>query len=340
MYLSPNFQKRQIKWKKELHGFVKNLFLIYKILMKYSLLFLLFSPVFLSAETVERTMVTVEGEMISLIDLKETRKRLKQGLLEESILLPLFNKSQLQTKDSVLLDFLIYEKLLDISAAQTSFQIDEKTLKQELNKKRRRKDLSKKAFSRLLVKNHFTSSSYREFLRKSILRKLFIQKEIAEKIRISDQDLNEYALRKQGEELFTSFEYELAYLFFPHTKKGEKQAQKIFRRISKDSSLFEKWTPSQKEEKKEILKKLQLSTMHPSIKTAIKKLSVGQISSVLSLPTGYHIFKVLWKTPIITGKNKKIKEQLTSLLFKELFKKQLKLYLEEQKKKSFIQTNS
>lgn len=316
------------------------MFLIYKNPMKYYLPFLFLLSFLSSAETVEKTLATVEGEMISLMDLKEARKRLKQGFLADSILFPLFNKSQLQKKDSTLLEFLIYEKLLDISAAQTPLQVSDKNLKKEINNKRKRMGLSKKVFSRLLVKNLFTSSSYKEFLRKSILRKIFIQQEIAKKIRISDQDINEYALQKQGKALFTSFEYELAYLFFPRTIEGKKQAQKTFQSISKDSSLFDKWRPDKKEEKKEILKKLRLSTMHLSIKTSIRKLSIGQISPVLSLPTGYHIFKVIWKTPIITDKNKKRKGEIAVQLFKKLFNKQFKLYLEEKKKNSFIQTNS
>ena len=310
--------------------------------MKYCWIFtFLFCSQFLSAKiVVEKTLATVEGEMISLMDLKEAKKRLKQGFLADSVLYPLFNKTQLQKKDSVLLEFLIYEKLLDLSVVKTPLQIDEKTLSQTINKKKKRKGLSKKAFSRLLVKNHFTSSSYKEFLRKSILRNLFIQKEIAEKIRISDQDINEYALQKQGKALFTSFEYELAYLLFPPTEEGKKRAQKVLRDIEKDSSLFDKWSPGSEKEKREILKNISLSAIHPSIKSAIGKLSIGQASSVLSLPAGHHIFKVLWKTPVITAQNQKRKERLGVLLFKEIFNKKLKLYLEEKKKTAFIQVNS
>lgn len=309
--------------------------------MKYFIFFfLLFFLQPLSANIVEKTIATVEGEMISLMDLKEARRRLNAGFLENSILYSLFNKSQLRKKDSALLEFLVYEKMLELSAEKASLQVEEKHLTQEISKERKRRKLSKKAFSRLLVMNHFTSSSYKEFLRKSILKKLFIQKEVLEKIRISDQDLNDYALRTQGKALFTSFEYELAYLLFPHTEKGKKQAQKTLQSIRKDSSFFNKWTPESKEEKKEFLKKLNLSTMHPSIKNAIKNLSVGKVSPVLSLPTGYHIFKVLWKTPIISIQNQKRKEKIGALLFKEMFNKKLKFYMEEKKKTSFIQTNS
>lgn len=308
--------------------------------MKYLFLLFLFCFSFFStAETVEKTLASVEGEMISLMDLKEAKKRLKRGFFDDSLLLTLFKKKQLQRKESLLLEFLIYKQLLDIFATKAQLQINEKHVQQEIKHKRKKRGLSKKVFSRRLVRSHFTSSSYKEFLKKSLARKLFIQKEIMEKIRISDEDLNEYAVRKQGKALFTSFEYDLAYLLFPSTKIGKEYAQKIFQSLSKDSTFFDKWNPSKKGEKREILKKITLSSLHPSIKKTIQKLSTGQTSPILSLPSGYHIFKVLWKTPIITTKNQKRKTALSNLLFEELFNQKLKDWLEAQKVKSFIQTS-
>ena len=309
--------------------------------MKYFFSFFLllysFSPY---SQTVEKTLAVIEGEMISLMDLKEARQRLMKGFMEESMILPLFDKSQLQKKDSTLLQFLIYEKLLDISVQTNSLEISDLQLRKELNNKIKKRGLSKKAFSRQLVKSHFTSSSYKEFLKKSMLRKILIQREIIEKIRISDTDINEYAIQTQGKALFTSFEYELTYLLFPLTKEGKKKAKKTFELISKDPVSFEKWQPEERGETKNTLKNIKLSTLHPSIKEKIKKISIGQVSSVLPLATGYHIFKVLWKTPIITERNQKRKEKLAVELSKKKFKEKLKNWLEEKKKTSFIQLTS
>ncbi|MDE0518208.1 MAG: SurA N-terminal domain-containing protein [Bdellovibrionales bacterium] len=292
------------------------------------------------AQTIEKTLAIVETEMISLMDLKEAKQRLKRGFFEDSLLLTLFDKPQLKKKDSSFLNFLIYEKILDLLVEQAGLKIEEGHLKQEINNRRKKRGLSKKAFSRYLVKNHFTSSSYKKFLKKDLLRRLLVQREIAEKIRFSDQDLNEYARQTQGTALFTSFEYELTYLFFPKTDRGKTRAEDTSHLISKEPAFFDKWEPKEKGEKKEVLKKLKLTSLHPTIKKAIKKLSTGQMSPVLSLPSGYHIFKVLWKTPVITAQNKKRQEKLSVLLFEALFKKRFKFWLEEKKNKTFIQINS
>ena len=295
-----------------------------------------FSYLTLAKEVVvEKTLAIVEGEMISLMDLKETRRRLKAGFLDDFILLSLFQKKQLINKSSALLEFMIYEKLLDISAQESNMEIKEVQLKQEVEKIRKKKRLSKKAFSRWLVKNRWTSASYRSFLRKSLLRKRLVQQEVIEKIQISDEDLNTYALQKEGKALFSTFEYDLSYLLFSLGKEGELQAQRAFKLISQDNSLFDKGEGGGA--KKGQFKKIKLSALSSSIREEIKKLSVGQVSPVLVSPAGRHIFKALWKTPVITAKNQKRKARLSVLLFEELFKKKLKSWLENRKARAFIQ---
>ena len=305
-----------------------------------SFLISLFFAQTLGAQTVEKTLATVEEEMISLIDLKEARLRLKQGFLNDLTLLVLFSTSALKKKNSALLNFLIYEKLLDLSVKNSDLKIKTSQVRGELKKQRKQLGLSKKGFSRRLVKSQFTSSSYKEFLKRNLLRRMFIQREIIEKIRLTDQELNEYALKKQGRGLFSSFKYDLTYLQFPNTKSGEKQAKKVSQILLKDPLQFDKWPEQKNKVRKEVLKELTLLGMHKSIRPVIKQLSLGQISPIIMLPTGPAIFKILWKTPIITAKNQKRKEQLGQALFQELLKEKLRVLLEDLKKKTFVQINS
>ena len=285
---------------------------------------------------VEKTLAVVEGEMISLLDLQESQRRLKAGFFDDSAVLSLFPKKQLREQKATLLEFMIYEKLLDISAEESGIPaVEDSLLKKELNQIRKRKRLSKKAFSRWLVRNKWTSSSYRAFLRKSLLKKRFIQKEVVEKIQLSDSDLNSYALQKEGKALFSTFEYDLSYLLFPLGEEGEKQAQKAFKSLSQGHSLFEKWEGGGV--KKAQLKKIKLSALSPSIREEIKKLSVGQVSPVLKLPAGWHIFKAVWKTPVITAENQQRKARLFARLFEDMFKQRLKIWLDNRKKTAFIQ---
>ncbi len=279
-------------------------------------------------------MAVVEGEMISLLDVKEAQRLWRKGFFKHSILKELFTNKQFQ-KQPQALDYLIYQALLDITAQEMKLKVPSAQLQQELNQRRKSRRLSKKAFSSLLVRNGFTSASYKDFIKKSLLRKMVVQRKILEKIRISDHDLNEYATRTQKKALFSSYQYELGALFFPPTKKGEKQAYKAYQMFKTNVSQFDSYQPSIKSVKRKHIAKQTLKALHPLIRNAVKTLSVGQYGRPLFIPgVGYHIFKVLWKTPII--QNKKRQKKLYEQLYKQLFKQELKAWLERRKTKVFV----
>ena len=296
-----------------------------------------------NGKTIEKVLATVNGEMITLLELKETRKRIKSGLMDHFTILSLFKKSELRKNNQKMLKVLIYEKLIDdaIDQLETKPQISDAQMQEELKNRRKQSGLSRRAFSKRLVRNNFTASSYKNFLKKELLRKQLVQMEVLEKVRISDQDLNDYAIKTQGKPLFSSFEYELVYLLFPPTKNGREMAYKTHKSLSTDSELFDKWnTKGTGKVKKESLGKKSLSAIHPSIRNNIKDLSIGQYSAVLSLPTGYHIFKLLWKAPIVTNKNQRRKQKLFSQLSAKLFKDELQNWLNNKQENAFIQNHS
>ncbi len=310
--------------------------------MKFAIcfIFLCLFSFFSSAQLLEKILAIVEENMITLSELKNTKRRMRSGMMKDSSLLPLFKESDLKKKDSILLKYLIYEKLLDTASLNTPFQINDAQIKQEIVQKRKRRFLSQRGFSRFLVRNGFTFSSYKKFLKKSLLRKALIQKEIINKIKISDTDLNEYAIKKGETPLFTSFEYELSYLFFPPNAEGEKEAQETLKKLEKDHAAFDQFTAKVKGSKKKSLGKKKLSSVNPKIREAVQNLSVSQHSSLVTLPSGYHIFRVNWKTPIITLKNQKRRGKILNLLFKDLFKRQMESWLKKREKQAFIQINS
>ena len=299
-----------------------------KLQQKYILCICLL-PCFAEAKIVEKTLAEVEGQMISLLDTKEAQKRWRQGFMQGSSLESLFKKTGLRTQKQAL-DYLIKQTLLDTAAESLSIPISPKQIKQELNRRRKKRNLSKKAFSHLLVRNHFTSATYKNFLKKYLLRRMLVQREIGEKIRISDKQLNEYAIKTQKKPLFKSFKYDLGLLFFPPSKKGKKEAHKVFKQINQNATYFNRYKISIKGAKKSKLIAQKLNSLHPKIRSSIKALSVGQYSQVIFIPKlGYHIFTVLWKTPII--QNHRRQQKLSKQLFQKLFQQELKAWLERKR---------
>ena len=297
---------------------------------------------FTNGQTIEKVLATVDGEMITLLDLKETQKRIRNGLLNQFTILSLFKQNELIKNKKKTLKYLIYEKLADtaVDKQENPLSMSNAQIQAEIKNIRKQSGLSQKAFSRRLVQNNFTAASYKLFLKKELLRRQLVQMKVIEKVRVSDQDLNDYAIKKNGKPLFSSFEYDLAYLLFPQTKTGRKAAEETHKLLLEDPDLFDKWSiKGTGEAKKESLGKKALSAIHPSIRKSIRDLSIGQYSQVLSLPNGHHIFKLLWKTPIVTNKNEKRKQKLFSQLSTKLFKVELQNWLNKKQETAFIQNH-
>ena len=297
---------------------------------------------FTNGQTIEKVLATVDGKMITLLELKEAQKRIKNNLMNQFTILSLFKQNELIKNNKEMLKYLIYEKLTDtaIDKQENNPGISDGQIQAEINSVRKQSGLSQKAFSRRLVQNNFTAASYKIFLKKELLRKQLVQMKVIEKVRISDQDLNDYAVKTNGKPLFSSFEYELAYLLFPQTTAGRKSADETHKLLFEDPDLFDKWNiKGTGEAKKELLGKKVLSAIHPSIRKSIKDLSIGQYSNVLSLPNGYHIFKLIWKAPIVTNKNEKRKQKLFSQLSLKLFKVELQNWLNKKQETAFIQNH-
>ena len=294
-------------------------------------------PLVTWSKTVEKTLATVDGEMITLLDTREIQQRLKNGFFKDSILLSLFKEKDLKTKQTVLLDFLIYKKLLELSSQEENITINDSQLASEIDRRQKRRKLSKKGFSQFLVLNNFTHSSYKEFLKKHLQQTFLIQREVIEKIQISNNDLNEYAIRNKQRPLFSSYEYDLSYILFPLTPDGLESIKSSASQLSQNPSIIDKW---QEDGQTGVLNKLSPSSMHPDLKKEITSLSPGQTSRIVTLPSGYHIFKIRSQTPVILQRDKTRQQKLFQKLLKTLVRNKLKVWLEERKKSSFIHISS
>ena len=282
-----------------------------------------------AGKTVEKVLSIVHGDMITLLDVKEAQKRIRNGFMDSSPVMMLFKKSRLIKKNKETLKFLIFIKTLDHFAEENkTLKAGNNEIQKEINSIIKQKKLNKRTFSTFLIKNGFSSSSYRKFLKKSLLRSRFIQTTVSSKaLRISDQDLNAYSLKTTGQRLFKDFEYTLSSLLFPLTKTGQHSAKNIYEKLLKDPELFNEWdSRGAKTAKKEHIGKTRLTQLAPPIKEKIKDLSIGEISPPLASSDGYRIFKVTWKSPIIKNTNKK--QKLLTKLYKKLFKEELKAWLD------------
>ncbi len=283
------------------------------------------------SHTVEKTLATVNGEMITLLDLKEGKLRLKNGFFNSSSLLSLFSPQALQKKDSLLLKFLVYQMLLTQFGKEKNISPTPVHINREIEARRKTKNLSQKAFSRFLVRHHFTPDSYKNFLSRFLIQEQVIQTEIIQKIHISDQDLNQYSLSTVGKVLFMTFFYSVAYI----SSKSRNQIPLLKQHWSQSPLPVPQEKPSQ-DLKTGVFHQLSLESMNPALRKTLKPLTVGDVSEPVLLPSGYHVFKVLSKRPVLSKKNQKDYQRISKKFFKKTMTNKLTRWLKDRQSVSFV----
>ena len=313
------------------------------LLYSFSILCILFSTPFAKGKQklIEKTLAIVENNMISLSDLAIARARVRNNFMSSSVLYPLYQNTDLSRNRKSLLDFLANELVVDLVGKQLpNLQVSEAEITSEIENQRSKKPMSKKQFSRLLVNNYFSSKSYKDFIKKSLLRRKLIQFEVIENIKLTDEDLNNYALRQGKKPLFNSFKYDLQFLVFPTNEEGESLANSVLKTLSLNPNTplrnISRGTSSSFHETKNI----ESSKLQKKVRTALNQLSSGQYTTVLSLPSGLHIFKILKKEANISPKNRHRRDQLFALLFQKIYKQNLKIWLNKKRSEVFLKIHS
>lgn len=296
-----------------------------KITVKLTLLFYLFLPFPGQALLVEKVLARVGEDMISLMDLNLYRKQLARQMVPEILLFKLMPRRTLLSGKDHLLDFLVSKKVLENLTEGLNFQPSEKQIQKVVRKIKGR--LTHKAFVRKLSRSGLSLKKLREEIALALQVDFLLTQEVVSKIIISENDINSFYFNKNGRSLFSHFEYDITSLAFPRTDEGIERARaahKANERMSLEemSRLFSGQ-----------LKTTQLKTgeMQEIMEKALKSLSISDVSDLVPMGDHLYLFRLNWKTPLLTRTAEKVKNQIQKTLFERELKKALTKWLEEKR---------
>lgn len=296
-----------------------------KIIAKLTLLFSLSFSFPSQARLVEKVLARVGEDMVSLMDLNLYRRQLIRKIIPESLLFKLTSRKTLLSGKDHLLDFLIAKKILENLTEDLKFQPSKKQI-QKIEKKIKGR-LTYNAFARQLKRSGLSLKALREEITLALKIDFLLTQEVVSKIIISENDINSFYFNKNGKSLFNHFEYDVTSLAFPRTDAGMKKAQaahKAYERMSLEelSRLFSSR-----------LKTSQLKTgeMKEVMEKTLQSLSVSDVSDLVPMGDHLYLFRLNWKTPLLTRTAERVKNQIQKTLFERELKQALKKWLEEKR---------
>lgn len=294
------------------------------------------------ARILEKIYAVVNGETISLSEIKEYQSKLKSGGFLNDLLFSDPKEREKAMKDrDYLIKLLIDEKIIDFAVKQNGLLVTEERVDKEINEIASRQNLSIAQLKMALKDQGVNYVEYRDFVKSSIERRQLVEKEITSKIKISEQDIISHYLSKNQSSSTQIFEFNLAHILF---NESDRQTAKSVAKQILSGSSFESMVKKYSVDDDTKASSGKFGTfksgeMIAAIEKAIASLKIGESTSVVETPMGLHIFKVLDKKLIKDPAIEQQKERIYQQLFANAFKEQLDFWLLQQRKDAIIQIN-
>ena len=274
---------------------------------------------------VEKVIARVGEDMISLMDLKLYRRQLAQNVVPETLLFKVTSRRVLLSRKGRLPEFMVSKKILESLVEELDFQPSEKQIQRVVKKIRGR--LTGKAFVQKLSRNGLSLKKLRGEVALALKIDFLLTQEVASKIIVSENDINSFYFNKKGKSLFRHYEYDITSLSFPRTDEGVKKARAA-REAYKSMSVDEISRTFSGQ-----LKTSQLKTgeMQRVVEKALASLSVSDMSDPIPMGNHLYLFRLNWKTPLLTRAAEKTKTRIHKTLFEKELREALKKWLEEKK---------
>lgn len=299
-----------------------------------------------AAKPVDKIVAIVNQQIITLSDLEKFKKRLDSGGLVDDALLKLTDAPSLLRDRNALLNHLIDEKLLDSEVKRKNMEVTIERVEQEIRNIAKTNNISRQQLVEALKAKGVGLAQYQDFIKTSLERQSLIEREVTNKIRISDEDISSYYLARKGPSGAQIFEYTLAHILFATKTGGDDAAltrAKAVEQKLRNGQAFEKLAEQHSEDpnftKGGLLGTFKAGEMSKEIDTAVRKLGPGEISPIIKTPAGFHLIKVTKRTLISDPQLEEQREDIRRSLYADAFKRQFRLWLNQRRDESFIKIN-
>ena len=277
-----------------------------------------------SYRLVEKVLFSLGEKAITLSDRNQLERELRLQLVPFSLLLRIFPKKTLLSNKTALLDFVIAQRIIDLSLDENNFLPGKKDIQARLQQL---KKSSSTSFKKRLQQSSLTLKELEKKISQALKRNFFVNKEFISKIVISDSDINGYFFNTKGGNLFQAFEYEFSFLAFKQTSEGLEKARQTFHAFTSSFGALPEKVEGGRFEKH----RLKSGEMSLLMEKVLKSLSVSQISPLTSIGNQVYIFKLDWKSPVFTVKQEKERRRIYALLLEKELAATFREWLKEKK---------
>jgi len=315
------------------------------------LLVCLFTPLYLSAEVVDKVIAVVNDEVITLSELDEETTVLFRSITQSNQDQPVVDA--LAQAREIALNGMIERRLITQKAKKYNVSVTDEDVDAAYEKMRQGMSLDPTEFRHKLATSGLTEESYRGKLKSQILQSRLLSFDVRSKIIVTDEMILDYY-----DEHYTSRVDKGSYYLFqigcnnaktgdPENAKTDQQqtrerTERIYDLAQKGQDfkmLAEKFSELPSATDGGDIGVFTLDEMAPAMRDAVRDLKPGEISAIIESSTGYQFFKLLSgeeKAIVVTAPLESVKEEIREKLFEEKLKTAYSEWVTKLKEEAYI----
>lgn len=298
------------------------------------------------SEVVDRILAIVNNKIVTQSDLDSFQKRLKtKGLVDEA-LLNFYEIKKITADQTSILSYLIEERLIDSEVDRQGIVSPIEKVEAEIRNILSRSNTSREALRASLKGRGIAYSDYQDFIKTSLERQSLLQKEISSKIKISDDDIASAYIQTTKDSKALVFEYELSHILFNRTNGGPaeamKRAQNVRGKLDRGSAfeaLASQFSEDPEFSQGGLFGTVKVGEIVPQLEKALVGIRPGDVTGIVEMPDGYHIFKVIRRTLVASPDFERAKARIGDRLFAEAFRRQYFVWIESLRSTSYVKIN-
>lgn len=244
--------------------------------------------------------------------------------------------------DSRIVNYLIQEQLIS-----QMFKASDQDVEAKIIEVMRSNSLDKTSLITFLKSRGFKYDDYYQLMKSSIEKQQFLNREIRERVNISDDDVRNHYFNSGKVSKNESLEYSLQMIYVDESNyKSTRYALETANAAHKSVTSGESFTDVARRTSDDPSAKqggeigfISSESLNPALLKAVRGMKIGAVSPVVGVSSGYYILKLIdirsGQSDHIEAQKNRIREELA----KSEYARQLNLWTERAKQNAYIRIN-
>jgi peptidyl-prolyl cis-trans isomerase SurA len=296
-----------------------------------------------SAETIDRIVANVNGEIILYSDLQRQIKAVEKTMPTLDVSDPA-KKSQIERE---VLTQMIQQRLADKEAERLKITVPSSEVELRIRQIAEHNHISVEQMEAELKAQGQSLEKFREEVKKEIGRQRLMEWFLKPKVLITDQQVDAYLRSEKGESASASQKVHLGSIVLPvgdkygKQEEVEKTGREILDKLKAGAdfkTLAKQYSKGPAAQEGGDLGYIAPEDVAPFIAQGLRNLKTGDVSGLVKGPSGYYILKIFdIDTEKVEKSNPALREKIRQTLYQQEMNRRFEEWVHDLESKAFIQ---